>query len=93
MKKVQGENYGISQKSDCSDQNSMDDQKRSEAVWDLEMKHSRFQDKKLYDFMLTQLLDIVNLLIQIYPKEVIDRFSKDVDLSQHLFFSRNESLH
>jgi hypothetical protein len=76
--------------------NSQSCQDTFDNTFDLDQKHSRFADKNLYDFMMTQLLDVVNLLIQIYPKEFAERMSEDVELaqqlSQHFFFSRNESI-
>lgn len=49
--------------------------------FDLNQMHSRFSDKKLYDLVLTQLLDVINLLIQIYPKEFVEKFVEDIELS------------
>jgi len=58
--------------------------------------HNRFSDKMIYDIILTQLIEITNVMVTTNPKEVITAFLNDKDitmiLAQHVFFAPEEAL-
>lgn len=58
--------------------------------------HSRFKDKAVYDIILTQLVELINLLLQTSTRELIHHFLDDTDLAmtlgQHVFFAPEEAL-
>ena len=63
---------------------------------DFSKPHYRFTDKNCFDVILTQLIEMINLLLQTNNKELINEFLKDEELSRvlgiHAFYAPEEAL-
>ena len=59
-------------------------------------KHHRYTDKGCFDVILTQLIELVNLLLQTNNKDLILEFLKDDELAKvlgiHVFYAPEEAL-
>ena len=58
-------------------QNNQEQVKEKAPVYDYEKRHHRFTDRGFFDVILTQLVEIMNLLLQTNCKEFITEFIRD----------------
>lgn len=73
-----------------------DAEQRVQLQAQLKKFHNRFDDKILFDVMLTQFVEMINIILQTSTKDLIMEFLKDEELAvvlgQHVFFSPEETL-